>query len=145
MTLLTSCWSKCIGGQQASLHIQWRPNMELLMIIHPLFCSFEQTIFTLPAFACTITFITPALVLFLQKSPLSVTVQLNCYTGLKISTFEWNRLVGKAKHVKAKPLTAYEPNSTTILASTLHALHFPLLSKGRSSFEFGATVASLTD
>lgn len=80
--------------------------------------------------------ITPALVLFVQKSLLSVTVQLNCYTGLKISTFKWNWLCDEAKHVKAKPPTAYKPDTSPILASTLHDLHLPLLSKGKRSFDF---------
>lgn len=80
---------------------QSKPNVELLLlVIHPLFCLSKQTKLPLRAFAHTIAFITNlrtwpihtvlSSVLFIQGSPLSITVQVNCYTGLKITTFKWN-------------------------------------------------------
>lgn len=93
----------------------------------------------------------PAFVLFAQTSPLGVTVQFNCYTGLKTSTFKWNQLCGEAKHVKAKPLAAYLYHPRPPAKSwppSLHALHLPLLSKGEKGpliLEPLCSVDSLTD
>lgn len=58
------------------------------------------------------------------------TVTVNCYTELQTSTFNWNRICGEAKHLKAKPMTACKLIYTTwhhLPNPGPHLAHFVLL------------------
>lgn len=72
--------------------------------------------------------------LFIQKSPLKITVQLICYTGLKISTFKWNRLCGKAKYYF---LLCLFVSSNTASLSWLQRACFVLISAQEGRVKIG--------
>lgn len=80
---------------------------------------------------------------FLVHNSLSITVQLNCYTGIRLrhiktqvepALWKWMSKACKSR-ILHTPWACLPPSDATnlMLATTQHAFYFPLLSKGKKT------------